>query len=237
LPSPSWARGPEDGEIAPPIAPAWHTGALVALIVLVAVTGTLIGGATPPGGAPLPGGRIVSVYLPMLLVQWGLAVYVCRVGRPRNVARALLGRSWDSPRRAISDILAACALAAVIELGEWACVLVLGAPAHPRSLAPAGIAEQLVWIAVAGSTALSEELVYRGYLRTQFTAFTRSATAGVVIQALLFGMAHLDQGPAVVPRFAVYAILFALLASSRQSLWAGIICHGAIDLLSGFVRS
>jgi len=234
------AGAPDSQAQAPPIAPAWHTVALVTLIVLVAIAGTVLHTARPamPANEALAAsGRIVRIYIPMLLVQWGLAFYVSRVGRAENAAPALLGRGLNGSGRALRDVLAACALAVLIEACEWTFFVIAGPTAKStRALLPTGFTEHAIWAVIAASTAFSEELVYRGYLRAQFAAFTGSGVLAAVIQALLFGLAHLEQGPAVALRFTVYAVLFALLASLRRSLWPGIICHGAIDLLSGFLR-
>ena len=54
-----------------PLAPAWHTIALVGLILAVAVTGTLLERGATPAPAP-PAHRIATVYLPVAFVQVGL---------------------------------------------------------------------------------------------------------------------------------------------------------------------
>jgi len=62
------------------------------------------------------------MYLPLLVVQWGIALYVCRVGRARNVLGDLLGARWTSVGRAVGDVaLAAGGWVAIkaVELG-WA---------------------------------------------------------------------------------------------------------------------
>jgi uncharacterized protein len=47
-----------------------------------------------------------------------------------------------------------------------------------------------VWILVSTSAGICEEFVYRGYLQQQFAALTRSATGGLVLQAIAFGVSH-----------------------------------------------
>src|SRR4051812_41371311 len=86
-------------------APRWHTAILVALMVTVAVTGTLLGArAAPTTALPSGTGRVAGVYLPLTLVQWSLALYVVRVGRPRSALRALLGTPWRTVWRACGDL-------------------------------------------------------------------------------------------------------------------------------------
>jgi membrane protease YdiL (CAAX protease family) len=90
-------------------------------------------------------------------------------------------------------------------------------------------------VAVAASVGFCEEVVYRGYLQTQLTVFTRSAHGGVLLQAALFGLAHADQGWRAVPCVAVSGVLLGVLARARKSLWPGILCHTGLDIASGLL--
>jgi membrane protease YdiL (CAAX protease family) len=78
--------------------------------------------------------------------------------------------------------------------------------------------------------------VYRGYLRVQLGAFTGRPSLGVLLQALLFGIAHLEQGAANAARLGIYGIGLGAVARWRRSLLPVIVCHVAIDVLSGLVR-
>ena len=234
------------------LAPRWHTAALVGLIVAVALTGTLLTGgmsATPEVAAGVnrltPSlGVVYLVYLPALVVDWALVLYVSRVGRARSELSALIGvlpRSW---RRAATDVAWALVGFLVIEGGELAAAyLAHGAGGRLPSAAsvasvilPTSTTQRIVWVAFAVSAGFCEEVVYRGYLQRQLGAFSRSALSGVALSAILFGIAHLDQGVATALRFTVYAVLLGALACRRGSLVPGILCHVAVDLLSGFAR-
>jgi uncharacterized protein len=216
-----------------PLAPLWHTAVLIALMVAVAVTGTLLARAGSPMAAPSGGRRVVAVYLPMLLVNAGLTFYVSRVGRARNALRSLLGRGWDSVGRAARDLALASAAWLVIEVAESAFAMWRHAAAP--ALLPHTVAERTVWVLVAMTVGFSEEVVYRGYLQTQLTAFTRRASVAIALQGLLFGMAHGDQGLAVALRFSIYGFMLGALARWRRSLWPGIACHVGIDVASGLL--
>jgi len=78
--------------------------------------------------------------------------------------------------------------------------------------------------------------VYRGYLLVQLGAFSRSVIAGVVLQGVLFGLAHADQGFAAVVRLTLYGIGFGVVARTRRSLLPTILTHAAIDLSSGLLH-
>ena len=224
------------------LAPRWHTALLVALILLVFVTGSLLQGH---GGVQLPSrvpaeprsSRLVSVYLPLLLVNWGLSLYVTRLFLPRNELQELLGRGWSRPRHACVDIALAIALAVLIRvLDAWLQRVAVGPNAALSSLLPSTGAERLAWVLVASSVGFCEEVVYRGYLQRQLSAFCGSASAGIVLQALLFGLAHGEQGPAAALRVGLYGLLFGALARTRRSLLPGILCHVGLDLASGLLH-
>lgn len=226
-----------------PLAPRWHTAALITLQLSVAAVGlwlTHAGGGVPAApAAPVPWAtRLVVVYLPMVIVQASLVVYVARVGRPQSALGALIGRRWGSPGRAIGDVGLGLIAWLVIVGGEvaWARLARVGAAASVTAMLPHTWPERLAWVLVASIVGFSEEVVYRGYLQAQLTAFTGSALGGVALQALLFGLAHGEQGPAVMVRFAVYGLMFGALARWRRSLLAGIVGHVWTDAASGLLR-
>ena len=225
-------RGREAGLLAPP----WHTMALVSLIVAVAVTGTCLARhgeplATPPVGAPF-----ATLYLPMIVVPWGLTLYVCRVGRTRNALPWLLGRRWEGLGRASIDVSLAACVWVLIETSEaWFSRHGVVRNAATLGLLPHTAAQRAAWIVVAASAGFCEEVVYRGYLQTQLTALTGRLSLGILLQSVLFGIAHLEQGGAAGARFAFYGCAFGGLACWRRSLYPGIIAHVAIDLASGLL--
>jgi hypothetical protein len=102
-------------------------------------------------------------------------------------------------------------------------------------LLPRTVVERVGWVAVAAAAAFGEEVVYRGYLQTQLGALTRRPWLGVVLQALLFGVAHLDQGPVSASRVALYGLLFGLVVRARRSLLPAILAHALIDAASAWV--
>ena len=225
------------------LASHWHTAALVGVILAVAVTGTLLqrsGSLRALDSADrLPeNGRIVGQYLPMLLVNWGLTLYVARLFRARNALPVLLGRGWRSLGQAGADLsyaLGACVLVALLELLS-ARYLGVGRNVAVYALLPRSEAERLTWVLVALSVGFCEEVVYRGYLQTQLAAFTGRSSTGIVLQAILFGAAHADQGAAAALRIAAYGLVLGILVQARRSLWPAITCHIAIDVASGLLH-
>jgi hypothetical protein len=200
------------------LAPRWHTYALIALMVAVAAVGTLLDRRGEAVSAPAESGRIAGVYLPMLLVQWGLFFYVVRVGRPRSALRGLLGPRWAIANGLAADLAWAVLLALIIEASE----LTFGrSGASPNAalltILPRTGVERLVWAFVAVSVGICEEVVYRGYLQTQLQAFTGRPWIAIAVQAALFGIA------------------LEVLARSRRSLLPCMVCHVGIDLVSALL--
>lgn len=221
------------------LAPRWHTALLVSFLLTVAALGTwltlhgdAIATQTPAGS------RIVALYLPTLLVEWSLALYVIRIGRPKSALGDLLGARWTTPRRAMEDLGFAVALFLFIEASEAIYAYVFGSrpSAAVLALLPHSPLERAAWVVLATSVGFCEEVVYRGYLSVQIAAFSRSRAIGVVAQAVLFGLAHGQQGATTVVRFMVYGIAFGVVAAGRKSLLPGIVCHAAIDLSSGLLH-
>lgn len=241
MPTPSEEKDAEN------LAPRWHTALLVSLIVAVALTGALLARGNTATAAVTEGAnrltdRLVTFYVPVLIVDWGLVLYVSRIGRRANALPSLLGEMPRGGRRLAVDALLALGGFAMIELSELAAAgfNLTGADAAARALPPFSLGERLAWVVFAFTAGFCEEVVYRGYLRRQLAAFlggsSRGAAWGIALSALLFGIAHLDQGVAPALRFAGYAMGLGTLAYWRKSLVPGIACHVAVDVLSGLVR-
>ncbi|MEO6601167.1 MAG: CPBP family intramembrane glutamic endopeptidase [Polyangiaceae bacterium] len=228
------------------VAPWWHTAALVALILLVALAGTLLQALGPHDAAETgsqlapnsPTARILGQYFPLLLVNWGLTLYVSRLFLPRWTLPELLGRHWHGARQVAVDLALASAVFAFVELFEALAVHALATRRNAAlaALLPSTEAERLTWLLVAVSVGFGEEVVYRGYLQRQLAAFTGRASIGIVLSAVLFGIAHAEQGYGSAARAALYGLALGVLARARRSLLPGIVCHVAIDLVSGLAR-
>jgi membrane protease YdiL (CAAX protease family) len=217
--------------------PAWHPLLLIGLMLAVAVTGFFLReqGEMP---AVAPSSRIAQAYVPMLVVSWGLFLYVCRVGRSRSALGDLLGAGDYSARRVVLDIFWGLAVAVALVLAERGWQFAGGGArnAHVGALLPVTGAEHAVWCAVALSTALSEEVVYRGYLARELTRLSGRPAVGLVGQAVLFALAHGEQGGGAMARFFVYAVGLALVAAARRSLVPGIVGHASVNLLAGLTH-
>jgi len=130
------------------------------------------------------------------------------------------------------------AVAVALVLGElgWQSAAGGARNAHVDALLPVTSAERAVWCAVALSTAFSEEVVYRGYLARELTRLSGRPAVGLVGQAVLFALAHGEQGSGAMLRFFVYAVGLAIVATARRSLVPGILGHASVNLLAGLTH-
>lgn len=207
-------------------APEWHLRVLLCVLLLAPVAGL----SSDVVVAPLTSrSQIAELYLPLLLANAGFVAFVSRIGLGESKLGDLLGRR--EPRD--------------VALGLWLALAVFGLDSALQTLT--GAAESLgahallprtataatCWFAIALTTAFSEELVYRGYLLQKFAAQSGHTALGVVVQALLFGIAHGPQGPSAVVRTTLYGGLFGVVAVRRRGLLAVVVCHSALDLYAG----
>jgi uncharacterized protein len=217
-------------------APAWHT-----LIVLMSMLGFSLLGAHG-----LPGinahGRIGG-YIRIILLEW-LTVGFIWWGLNRRVVQIseLVGGRWASAREFFRDFaigigfILICGFAMVNGIGY----LLKAAPnASLLNMLPRSGGEIFVYLLLSMTAGFCEELIFRGYLRRQFSALTGSAVAGIVLQGIVFGAAHGYQGWKFMLIIAVYGTMFGFLARWRRSLRPGMLAHGlqdgAVGIIMGFL--
>ncbi len=86
---------------------------------------------------------------------------------------------------------------------------------------------------------ICEEILYRGFLIWYALQFTGAGITGavlaVVASAVVFGIAHLYQGPIGALRVAGLAAVFGGLYVACGSLWPVVVLHVYVDLAGGFL--
>ena len=240
-----------------PVAPAWHTVALIAGIVLLSFAG-----AAQLTGEQAQVNRL-QTYAFTAGTELALVAWVYFGMRLRKVPfRSLFGSVSGNIRSLAIDFGLALAfwIGALFVLANIGIYWTLAEAAirhrplpfpgkdltpdpsqqqtiHTLSqLAPTNGREVAAWICLCILAGIAEELVFRGYLQRQFTAWARgAAVAGVVGSALFFGAAHGYQGARNMVLLAVFGVLFSLLALFRRSLRPGIFAHAWHDLIAGLV--
>jgi hypothetical protein len=240
-----------------PIAPLWHTILLVVGILLLSFTGAKqFSGDNAPQVSRMQT-YVLTVGTEVLMLAW---VYLGL--RLRKIPfRSIFGEVSGGARSLGIDLGSAAMFwfGSLFVLGSinitWS---VIDAAVHHRllfpngkpdpsqehtlhtltALAPANGSEIAAWILVCVMAGITEEIVFRGYLQRQFTAWGRGALGGgVVFSALLFGCAHGYQGVRYMVLLTVFGALFSLLAIFRRNIRAGIFAHIWQDVIAGLMLS
>jgi uncharacterized protein len=245
------------------IAPGWHTVVLIVGILAVSLLGVSrhpIG----PGAVVTNRLHIYGVTAALELVLMGWVAFGLRLrGIP---LRSLFGRVSSNVRSIALDagialvfwIGALMALATIALM--WISIesaikhrpipiqtgrngkTIAADPSQEQAaravvqLAPTNGKEIACWLLLCALVGVAEELVFRGYLQQQFTAWSRGAAAGgVVFSAVMFGAAHGYEGARAMFLLAVFGSFFSLLALFRRNLRAGIFAHSWHDAFVGLL--
>lgn len=206
------------------IAPWWHF-LLVLLILALAIVASTSGQGTATTGPDL------SVYLSVLGFEWVMCFVTWLGTRQRATLRELIGERW-SGRTALVALGFWLVFEGTDHAMHW--LLHSGEPANLKNILPRTVLQGVVWILLSISAGFCEEFVYRGYLQRQFTALTRSAAAGIVLQAVVFGVSHGYQGWRQVITITVLGVLYGLLFRWQRTLLPGMLSHAWSDIISGF---
>ncbi len=240
-----------------PVAPVWHTVVLVAGIAALSIQSVM------QFSGQVPAINRLQTYAFTAGTELCLLAWVWFGLRLRKISlRSLLGSvAWDFRSVAIDlGVAIVFWFASLMVLGTigifW--IAVEAALTHRSlfpsgkqltpdpsqqqtlhtltQLSPANAGEIVAWILLCILAGIAEEMVFRGYLQRQFTAWARGAMAvGVAVSALLFGAAHGYQGARNMVLLAVFGVLFSLLAIFRRNLRAGIFAHSWQDISVGLM--
>ena len=221
------------------IAPVWHTaGVLLLLLCLI-----LLGIRATSGNHPQVQGRLLN-YGIAIAVEWFIFAYIWLGARWQGPSlRELAGRFSPSWRSIAVDLGLAIGYLIVANLILQVLGIVMAHLIHNTSnanellkkLLPHTTLECIAYLFLSLTAGICEEMIYRGYLQRQFTAWTRNAVAGTVLQGIVFGVSHAYQGLTLVIIISVYGCMFGLLAWWRKSLRPGMMAHFIQDAVTGLV--
>ena len=213
-----------------------HTAILCAILIAIATVGFLsLGRPAAPGGAGA-GLSGPALYLPLLAAEWGLFLYL-RMGlrKQGRSVRDLLSARPLGLRAIAADLLLGLLLLCAWLAAEYLFDRAFGSatPAGVQPLLVRRAADVPLWILLALSAGFVEELVFRGYLQRQFGALLGNRWAGLIAQAIFFGVTHGYQGALPVLKITLFGLMFGAAAVARRSLVPGIAAHGAVDVIGG----
>ena len=189
--------------------------AIAATVAFVALTG----GLRAAFSAIIPDGAHrdqIAAGLQQLVLAVVTVGVIAQVGWLRS-ARLTSRVRWPKSRWALTIVPAAIIPLAGLGAVDWAQTTQITASAFDFL-----------------TTGLVEEVVCRGFIMTGLAIGFRGrshATLRVVLwSSLLFGLAHLN--PIVVVFAAVFGFSFAHLAFATNTIWVGVVVHGAFDLFT-----
>ena len=212
------------------VAPAWHTA-----IVLCVMLGLSLVGARVDLGAIL--GRVPS-YLFIIVVEWATVAFIWWGLNRRGVRLSdVVGGRWARGLDVLRDFGIGIAFififgGAVEGIGY---LLKVVPPQEVREMLPQTGFEMVAWVLLSLTGGFCEEVIFRGYLQRQLSAFTHSLVGGIVFQAIAFGLSHGYQGWKLMSLIALYGACFGTLAHWRSSLRPGIVGHALQDIASGLL--
>jgi membrane protease YdiL (CAAX protease family) len=123
-------------------------------------------------------------------------------------------------------------LAAVLERVFLAAGLTVPSGPIPMFLTPKGPADIALAVVLVIVVAISEEIIFRGYLIRRLSAATQNCAVGLILAAIIFSMGHGYEGTAGMATVGMMGIFFALVYLWRKSLVAAITMHFLQDFIS-----
>lgn len=104
--------------------------------------------------------------------------------------------------------------------------------ARASAIMPASPAERRWWAVVSVGAGVGEELLYRSFLMYYFGTYSPWLPwpAGLVLSAVIFGLAHLYQGRRGIVNAGALGLLFGLLYRVSGSIIPAMLLHAYVDL-------
>jgi membrane protease YdiL (CAAX protease family) len=222
----------QDGT-AKPIAPWWHTVGLLGLFILTtmltehrAATRDLTQIARIPN-------YLVSIAMELVL----LALVMAGI----RECREFLLRAFRNRARTFAESLGigvAVYILGFMAIAAVSLTLYFTPLSHQRNeaiilaIAPHTPLQFIVWFFVSLSAGVCEELVFRGYLLQQLTAWTQRPIVSIVIAALLFGSVHLYEGLGAILPLAALALIYGFVVRyCKGDLRGVIVAHTLQDFI------
>jgi CAAX protease family protein len=215
------------------IAPAWHT----AIVLFVMLGLSLIGARLDLRVIFGMHGRLPS-YLLVIVIEWATVAFIGWGLNRRGVRVSdVVGGSWARGIYVLRDFGIGIAFILIVggAIQGLSYLLKVVPPQDMLEMLPQTWFEMIAWVLLSLTGGFCEEVIFRGYLQRQFSAFTRSLVGGIVFQAIAFGLGHGYQGWKLMSLIAMYGACFGVLAHWRRSLRPGIIGHALQAIVSGLL--
>lgn len=177
----------------------------------------------------------IRLYERTMLTEWlGFAFVLFGLWLAGSNFTTVVGERWRSLREVARDLGLGVAFSIVSTI-----VLSMFQPHHGAGddravqfLLPHGAREMALWVALSITAGICEEALYRGYLQRQFMALTKNVTAGILLSAVAFGLAHSYQGWVRATTIGVEGAMLGAMAYWRKSVRPGMIAHAWKDAVA-----
>ena len=221
------------------LAPRKHT--VIFLLICCAVTAVSAmnaAGNAHPGTSPHSQNEMMQVYLFMIGMQCLWVRFISKGMKrcERSIFEFLATKNYGPAALAKDILFGALAFLTIYFISNGLGNLIHHDPSASAPLLPAlpnGPLAVTVWIALSLSAGICEEIVFRGYLQRQLSALTGNLALAIVLQAVIFGVAHAYEGVAAMFDITLHGLILGLLAAWRGNIRAGMIEHAAWDIIAG----
>ena len=183
----------------------------------------------------------LSIYLSIIALEWILVGALFLVASRHSLTMADLGERMGSGLRTLGISAALLAILGILSLLNIRQIRRTSREELEKSLhrlkrfLPSGPMEIAVFMVMALTAGICEEILYRGWLVNFIAVLTHSPWAGVAIGGAVFGLAHAYQGPKGIIYTGVLGLLFGALFILSGSLFPGQVLHVAIDVVNGLI--
>ena len=228
-----------DTRVAPPPAPrlasAWHTITLIVFLTTTAIYGAFYGPTVSPS-APYTVRMLISCIQRLFLLG---AVVGGIYHRATFLQSSLTFRAKPWTNEFGTGVIVY-----IMGLTASMCAVFIRFLLHQSTheinsglllIIPHTARQLPAWFLVSLVAGVGEEIIFRGYLLRQFTAWTRSMPIAVTAVSVLFGAIHLYEGLPVVLALMLLSVLYCMVALRRGNIRAVMVAHTLQDFLAGFV--
>ena len=215
---------------------AWHTIVVLAVLFATSAISARQHGLERidfPGLSPR-----MSSYVTVMGEEWLLVLFIWLGLRRRGVSVShLISAGRNKGIQVLEDWAFSLAFVVgwLVFASAISVLLKLTPPEASRSLFPRTGMEAVVFVLLSLTAGFCEELIFRGYLQSQFTGWTGNAAAGLLIQGLVFGLSHGYHGFKLMMVITLEGCCLGLLARWRRSLRSAMFAHAMQDSLGGLL--
>lgn len=157
--------------------------------------------------------------------------FIWRNGEPRALIGLTFRNGWREIGLGVVLYVPFFFFAGLIEWVFRASGLSIPSGPAPSFLVPVGPADFVLAFVLVVLVAITEEIMFRGYLIRRLSAVTRSPAAGLILSAAIFSVGHGYEGSAGMATVGVMGLVFGLIYLWRKSLVAPITMHFLQDLI------